>query len=59
MHELMTVSAEIRHLIQTRAPLQQLQAAAMKAGMRTLKQDGILKVMLGETDMVQVRASCA
>lgn len=59
VHELMTVSAEIRHLIQTRAPLQQLQAAAMKAGMRTLKQDGILKVMLGETDMVQVRASCA
>ncbi len=59
VHELMTVSPEIRHLIQTRAPLLQLQTAAMKTGMRTLRQDGILKVMLGETDMVQVRASCA
>ncbi len=59
VHELMTVNPEIRHLIQTRAPLSELQLAALKAGMRTLRQDGILKVLLGETDMMQVRAACA
>lgn len=59
VHELMTVNPEIRHLIQTRAPLHELQQAALKAGMRTLRQDGILKVLLGETDMTQVRAVCA
>ena len=59
VHELMTVNPEIRHLIQTRAPLSELQQAALKAGMRTLRQDGILKVLLGDTDMAQVRAVCA
>jgi type II secretory ATPase GspE/PulE/Tfp pilus assembly ATPase PilB-like protein len=59
VHELMPVNPEIRHLIQTRAPLHDLQMAALKAGMRTLRQDGILKVLLGETDMTQVRAACA
>jgi len=59
VHELMAVGPEIRRLIQTRAPLSELQLAALKAGMRTLRQDGILKVLLGETDMTQVRAVCA
>lgn len=58
LHELMTMTPEIRHLIQTKAPLQQLQLAATNAGMRTLKEDGILKVLLGETDMMQVRTAC-
>jgi type II secretory ATPase GspE/PulE/Tfp pilus assembly ATPase PilB-like protein len=55
----MTVGPEIRRLIQTRAPLHDLQLAALTAGMRTLRQDGILKVLLGKTDMTQVRAVCA
>ena len=55
----MTVSPEVRHLIQTCAPLRELQAAAQANGMRTLKQDGIYKVLLGLTDMTQVRAACA
>lgn len=59
IHELMTVSPEVRHLIQTCAPLRELQAAAQANGMRTLKQDGIYKVLLGLTDMTQVRAACA
>lgn len=59
LHELMTVSAEVRHLIQTRAPLHELQSAAMQAGMRTLKQDGITKMLQGLTDISQVRAVCA
>lgn len=59
IHELMTVNPEVRHLIQTRAPLVELQVAAQNNGMRTLKQDGIYKVLLGLTDMTQVRAVCA
>jgi type II secretory ATPase GspE/PulE/Tfp pilus assembly ATPase PilB-like protein len=59
VHELMTVSPEVRHLIQTRAPLRELQTAALRAGMRTLRQDGIYKVLLGETDIKQVRVVCA
>ena len=59
IHELMVVNPEVRHLIQTRAPLRELQVAAQANGMRTLKQDGIHKVLLGLTDMTQVRAVCA
>lgn len=59
LHELMSVSAEVRHLIQTRAPLHQLQTAALQAGMRTLKQDGMIKMLQGLTDISQVRAVCA
>jgi type II secretory ATPase GspE/PulE/Tfp pilus assembly ATPase PilB-like protein len=33
-------------------------ATALEEGMRTLKMDGIEKVMQGVTDMAQVRAVC-
>ena len=33
-------------------------ATALEEGMRTLKQDGIEKVLQGITDMKQVRAVC-
>ena len=33
-------------------------ACALGEGMRTLKQDGMEKVLLGMTDMAQVRAVC-
>ena len=32
--------------------------AAMESGMKTLKQDGIEKVLRGHTDIVQVRSAC-
>jgi len=58
MHELMTASPEVKHLIQTHAPVAELQAAAISSGMRTLKQDGITKVLQGLTDIAQVRSVC-
>ncbi len=58
LHELMTASPAVKHLIQTRAPVSELQAAAIGAGMRTLKQDGIAKVLQGFTDITQVRSVC-
>lgn len=56
IHELMTVTSSIKHLIQTHAPVSDLLQAAIFAGMRTLKQDGISKILQGQTDLVQVRA---
>lgn len=55
LHELMTVTPAIKRLIQTKAPVSELLNAAVNAGMRTLKQDGILKVLEGHTDIAQVR----
>jgi len=59
LHELMTVNPTVKRMIQTHAPVSELQAAAIDAGMHTLKQDGIAKVLQGLTDMAQVRAVCA
>lgn len=61
IHELLlTDTPALRHLIQTRAPSQQLQREGMTGGQfRTLRQDGILKVLAGQTSIEEVRASCA
>ena len=59
IHEILTITPEIHRLIQTRAPLASVLAEAKNAGLRTLKQDGILKVLKGLTTMEQVRAACA
>ncbi|MES2718342.1 MAG: ATPase, T2SS/T4P/T4SS family [Pseudomonadota bacterium] len=56
LHELLVVSRELRRLIQTSARAEQLQQAAMDEGMRTLRQDGILKVLAGLTSIEEVRA---
>lgn len=58
LHELMMVTPAIKHLIQSRAPVSELVPAALAAGMHTLKQDGIAKVLQGLTDIAQVRAVC-
>jgi len=58
LHELLTVTPPIKRMIQARAPVMELVPAALAAGMRTLKQDGIAKVLQGHTDIAQVRAVC-
>ncbi len=57
IHELLTVDRELRRLIQTGARVEQLQRAAMTIGMRTLRQDGIEKVLAGLTSIEEVRAT--
>ena len=57
LHELMTVTRELRRLIQTGARAEQLQQQAMSDGMRTLRQDGIDKVLAGVTSIAEVRAT--
>jgi len=56
VYELLVADAAVKRLVQGRAPIAELRAAAMANGMRTLKQDGIDKVLQGGTDIQQVRA---
>ena len=46
---LMRLNSEIRELSFNRAPISTIRAAAIRAGMRTLLQDGKIKVLRGET----------
>ena len=57
VHELLTVSKGLRQLIQQGARAEQLQTHAMGEGMRTLRQDGIEKVLAGVTTIEEVRAT--
>jgi type II secretory ATPase GspE/PulE/Tfp pilus assembly ATPase PilB-like protein len=58
VHELLLGSDEIRGQIQRRAPVSDIRASAVRAGMATLLQDGIAKVLLGATDFRQIAAVC-
>ncbi|MDB5798545.1 MAG: GspE/PulE family protein [Paucimonas sp.] len=58
LHELMLGSDPVKKLLQERARVSQLLAAALEDGMLTLKMDGIEKVLQGLTDMKQVRHVC-
>ena len=58
IHELLVVNDEIKDLIQNRARMEELRPQAIKSGMSTLMQDGIRKVCLGLTDLIQVRKVC-
>ena len=55
VHELLTMTAELRALVYKEASVHDMKAQAMKDGMRTLTQDGILKVLKGDTDIAQVQ----
>jgi len=57
LHEMLVVSRELRRLIQTGGRVEELQRAAMADGMRTLRQDGIEKVLQGITSIEEVRAT--
>jgi type II secretory ATPase GspE/PulE/Tfp pilus assembly ATPase PilB-like protein len=58
LHELLIGSDRVKKAIQEHARVAELVAIALDEGMRTLKMDGIDKVLLGVTDIQQVRAVC-
>ncbi len=58
LHELLIGTDRVKKNIQEHARVAQLFATGMEEGMRTLKQDGIEKVLQGITDIQQVRAVC-
>ena len=58
LHELMVTDENLKKLIQERARVAALFAAAVEGGMRTLKMDGMEKVLMGLTDLKMVRQVC-
>jgi type II secretory ATPase GspE/PulE/Tfp pilus assembly ATPase PilB-like protein len=58
LHELLIGTDAIKKHIQEHARVADILATALTEGMRTLRQDGIEKVLQGITDMKQVRAVC-
>ena len=58
LHELLIGTDRVKKDIQEHARVAQMFATALEEGMRTLKQDGIEKVLQGITDIKQVRAVC-
>ncbi|MFT7724182.1 MAG: ATPase, T2SS/T4P/T4SS family [Roseateles sp.] len=57
LHELLSVSKGLRRLIQTGARAEEIQHAALAEGMRSLRQDGIVKVLQGITTLPEVHAT--
>jgi type II secretory ATPase GspE/PulE/Tfp pilus assembly ATPase PilB-like protein len=58
LHELLVGTDLLKKNIQEHARVAEMFATALNEGMRTLKQDGMEKVLSGITDMHQVRAVC-
>jgi type II secretory ATPase GspE/PulE/Tfp pilus assembly ATPase PilB-like protein len=59
LHELLIGTDGVKRDILHSAPVSQLLKTALSEGMRTLRQDGIEKVVQGITDTHQIRAVCA
>ncbi len=58
IHELMEGTPRIKLMIKKQANTEMIFAQAMKEGMSTLRQDGIMRVFKGLTDMSEVRRVC-
>lgn len=56
IHEILIPDDEIKELIINGAPAQEIRKVALSKGFQTLKQDGIIKVLWGETTLKQVLA---
>lgn len=59
LHEVLVMDMETKRLIQSKALVDDIRASALRHGMRTLKMDGIWKVLKGDTDMEKVRQVCS
>jgi len=59
LYELMEATPAIKQLIVKHAPVSELAQLALREGMRSLRQNGIEKVLAGLTDISQVRRVCA
>ncbi len=58
LHELLEATDAIKKKILDKAQVSELLAVALQEGMRTLKQDGIEKVLQGQTDIHAIRKVC-
>ena len=58
LHELLVASPEIKRALKNKAAAEELQAISLHETMKTLKMDGIEKVLAGVTDFDQVLKVC-
>ena len=58
IHEMLEGTDEVKRMVQLKKPLSEIRAQATGDGMTSLKQDGILKVFAGKTDIRQIRMVC-
>ncbi len=58
LHELLIADDTVKRLVQERARVAEILTAALASGMHTLKMDGMEKVLMGLTDLKQVRSVC-
>ena len=58
LHEILDCSDEMKSLIKKKAEVAEIRTLAIEQGMTTLKQDGILKMLQGQTDLQEVRRVC-
>jgi type II secretory ATPase GspE/PulE/Tfp pilus assembly ATPase PilB-like protein len=58
LHELLAGTDTIKKNIQEHARVTEMFGTAVNEGMRTLKMDGMVKVLMGLTDLKQVRTVC-
>jgi type II secretory ATPase GspE/PulE/Tfp pilus assembly ATPase PilB-like protein len=59
IHELLSVSDKVRELIGHRGGISEIRRVAVDEGMRTLRQDGIQKVLAGQTSVEEIRRACS
>jgi type II secretory ATPase GspE/PulE/Tfp pilus assembly ATPase PilB-like protein len=58
LHELLIATDPLKKLIAEKARVAEMLAVALEEGMRTLKQDGMEKCLMGVTHIKEVRAVC-
>jgi type IV pilus assembly protein PilB len=56
--EMMRMTSQIREMTFAQAPTQTLRSGARKNGMKTLLEDGVLKVLKGSTTLDEVLSTC-
>jgi len=59
LHELLVTNDPLKQAIQKKAPVAEVRVLARQGGMTTLLEDGIQKILAGQTDVKQVLAVCS
>ena len=55
IHELLVASPEMKDIIAKNSTIKEIRGLAVKEGMTTLMQDGIVKILKGQSDIFQLR----
>ena len=55
IHELLVASPEMKDIIARNSTIKEIRGLAVKEGMTTLMQDGIVKILKGQSDIFQLR----